>query len=284
MGKLPTGKYYKKHLLSRDDNRVNLRIRPQTEVIQIVDFNEGVYRVIRPILMFYGDKISLMFNDAKYQNTQQMKDITNLILKDYAYTKAEINDIFTRIDIYARNENNKMDRELAALEEEINGWYIKLDPELISRLFKKINDLEKKINQINSKTTKDLSPKIKLVQGSTVAVTVSGLICTVPKGDYFLGGYWSYLNTPLTIELEPNLNSSTANSSSGYKDANYVYLERDPEDRDILIVSKSNQRIIYNGDAMFNKILLAKIETNATTYINTVTKYKSNIGYNKYSF
>ena len=266
MGKLPTGKYYKTHLLSRDDNRVNLRIRPQTEVIQIVDFNEGVYRVIRPILMFYGDKISLMFNDAKYQNTQQMKDITNLILKDYAYTKAEINDIFSKINRYARDENNKMDRELAALEEEINGLYDK---------YKKIIDEKDMLN---------LSPKIKLVQGSTVAVTVSGLICTVPKGDYFLGGYWSYLNTPLTIELEPNLNSSTANSSSGYKDANYVYLERDPEDRDILIVSKSNQRIIYNGDAMFNKILLAKIETNATTYINTVTKYKSNIGYNKYSF
>ena len=41
-----------------------------------------------------------------------------------------------------------------------NG-HIKLDPELISRLFKKINDLEKKINQIISKTNKDLSPKIK---------------------------------------------------------------------------------------------------------------------------
>ena len=39
--------------------------------------------------------------------------------------------------------------------------HIKLDPELISRLFKKINDLEKKINQINTKTKKNISPQIQ---------------------------------------------------------------------------------------------------------------------------
>ena len=39
--------------------------------------------------------------------------------------------------------------------------HIKLDLELISRLFKKINDLEKKINQINTKTKKNISPQIQ---------------------------------------------------------------------------------------------------------------------------
>ena len=39
--------------------------------------------------------------------------------------------------------------------------HIKLDPELISRLFKKINDLEKKINQINTKTKKNISHQIQ---------------------------------------------------------------------------------------------------------------------------
>ena len=39
--------------------------------------------------------------------------------------------------------------------------HIKLDLELISRLFKKINDLEKKINQINTKTKKNISHQIQ---------------------------------------------------------------------------------------------------------------------------
>ena len=47
------------------------------------------------------------------------------------------------------------------IETKEENEFVKLDPELISRLFKKVNDLEKKINQINIKTTKDLSPKIK---------------------------------------------------------------------------------------------------------------------------
>lgn len=155
MGSLPTGKYYKKHLLSRDDNRVNLRIRPQTEVIQIVDFPEGVYRVIRPILMFYGDKISLMFNDAKYQTTQQMIEITNLLLKEYAYTKDEINKIFEDIKKYTKDENTKKDREIATIEEEVNGLYDK---------YKKIIDENDFLN---------VSPKIGLFQEDTLNVLSS---------------------------------------------------------------------------------------------------------------
>ncbi len=152
MGKLPTGKYYKKHLLSRDDNRVNLRIRPQTEVVQIVDFPEGVYKVIRPILMFYGDKISLLVNDNKYQNSQQMKDITNLILKDFAYTKSEINTIFDNINNYARNENDKKNNEINDLETEINN---------LEEDYKKIIDENDFVN---------VSPKINLYQEDSVNV------------------------------------------------------------------------------------------------------------------
>ena len=71
-------------------------------------------------------------------------------------------EIIKDIDIENKKKENKIENinENIFETKEDNG-YIKLDPELISRLFKKINDLEKKINQINSKTTKDLSPKIK---------------------------------------------------------------------------------------------------------------------------
>jgi len=152
MGKLPTGKYYKKHLLSRDDNRVNLRIRPQTEVSQIVDFEQGVYRVVRPILMFYGDKISLMNNDAKYQTTQQMREIADLIIREYAYSKAKINDIFSGINTYARNENTKMDNELTKLENEINNLY------------------EDYIKIIDANDLVNVTPKINLYQEDFVNV------------------------------------------------------------------------------------------------------------------
>jgi hypothetical protein len=153
MGKLPTGKYYKKHLLSRDDNRVNLRIRPQTEVSQIVDFEQGVYRVIRPILMFYGYKISLMNNDAKYQTTQQMREIADLIIREYAYSKAEINNIFSGINTYARNENTKMDNELTKLENEINNLY------------------DDYIKIIDANDLVNVSPKIGLFQEDIMNVT-----------------------------------------------------------------------------------------------------------------
>ena len=77
-------------------------------------------------------------------------------------------EIIKDIDIENKKKENKIENinEIENTNENIfetkeDNGYIKLDPELISRLFKKINDLEKKINQINSKTTKDLSPKIK---------------------------------------------------------------------------------------------------------------------------
>ncbi len=77
-------------------------------------------------------------------------------------------EIIKDIDIESKKKENKIENinEIENTNENIfetkeDNGYIKLDPELISRLFKKINDLEKKINQINSKTTKDLSPKIK---------------------------------------------------------------------------------------------------------------------------
>ena len=77
-------------------------------------------------------------------------------------------EIIKDIDIENKEKENKIENvnEIENTNENIfetkeDNGYIKLDPELISRLFKKINDLEKKINQINSKTTKDLSPKIK---------------------------------------------------------------------------------------------------------------------------
>ena len=85
-------------------------------------------------------------NNDEYDN----KEIKN---DDKQENKQKENRIETIREIENINKN--------IFESKDDNGHIKLDPELISRLFKKINDLEKKINQIISKTNKDLSPKIK---------------------------------------------------------------------------------------------------------------------------
>ena len=90
--------------------------------------------------------------DNNNDNKEIIKDI-DIENKEKEKEKEKENKIENVNEIENTNEN--------IFETKEDNGYIKLDPELISRLFKKINDLEKKINQINSKTTKDLSPKIK---------------------------------------------------------------------------------------------------------------------------
>ena len=114
--------------------------------------------------------------------------------------------------------------------------------------------------------------------------SATGLLCSISPGHYLIGGYWSELIDPIEIDLYPNLNSNTPGSVEGYNDGNYIYLERDPNDRHNLIPSCTNQRIIYESNPVFNKILLAKIETDEEKPINTMIYYRNNIGYNKYTF
>ena len=90
--------------------------------------------------------ININDNNNEYDN----KEIKN---DDKQENKQKENRIETIREIENINKN--------IFESKDDNGHIKLDPELISRLFKKINDLEKKINQIISKTNKDLSPKIK---------------------------------------------------------------------------------------------------------------------------
>ena len=56
-------------------------------------------------------------------------------------------------------ENNENKESIIGEKEEHKQ--IKLEPELISKLVRKVNELEKKINSLNSQTTKDISPQIK---------------------------------------------------------------------------------------------------------------------------
>lgn len=140
----------------------------------------------------------------------------------------------------------------------------------------------------------------------------SGLICYIPSGPIFLGGYYSVINTPISVSLSANLrtkfigqsktlkiNPSTSSSKYGIDkkdletitvnvsennyDANYIYLKRDPDDRDNIIAYASPQRIIFDGARQFNLILVAKVETDAEKCIK-MTYYRVNTGYNDYSF
>ena len=127
---------------------------------------------------------SIKFNEDENQNTLKKQNEN----KANDLNKEKININNDDININAENDNEdkkeiikekKEDKEnkekddkmesISDIENISDNFYditedkghIKLDPELISRLFKKINDLEKKINQINTKTKKNISHQIQ---------------------------------------------------------------------------------------------------------------------------
>ena len=140
----------------------------------------------------------------------------------------------------------------------------------------------------------------------------SGLVCYIPSGPLFLGGYYSVIDTPIsvplsaelrsknigkskTLEIDPSISSSrdgitkmntikkTVNVSLNNYDANYIYIKRDPDDRNNIIAYSSPQRIIFDGSRQFNLLLLAKVETDSEKCVK-MTYYRVNNGYNDYSF
>ena len=127
---------------------------------------------------------SIKFNEDENQNILKKQNEN----KANDLNKEKININNDDININAKNDNEdkkeiikekKEDKEnkekddkmesISDIENISDNFYditedkghIKLDLELISRLFKKINDLEKKINQINTKTKKNISPQIQ---------------------------------------------------------------------------------------------------------------------------
>ena len=97
-----------------------------------------------------------------------------------------------------------------------------------------------------------------------------GLVAYIPSIPIFLGGYFSIIENPIPVTLKPNSD-------------NYIYIERDSNDRTNIIASSSTTRTINEGDKVFNKILCAKCTTNDSSIIS-VEYYRINTGYNDYSF
>ena len=97
-----------------------------------------------------------------------------------------------------------------------------------------------------------------------------GLVAYIPSIPIFLGGYFSIIENPIPVTLQPNSD-------------NYIYIERDSNDRTNIIASSSTTRTINEGDKVFNKILCAKVTTDSANMIS-VEYYRINTGYNDYSF
>ena len=95
------------------------------------------------------------------------------------------------------------------------------------------------------------------------------MIAYIPNIAIFLGGYFTQLENPLTIILEPNTN-------------NYIYLERDGATLDIIAYARP-KRYIAEGARTFNKLCIAKITTNAED-VTDIEYYRINNGYNDYAF
>lgn len=92
----------------------------------------------------------------------------------------------------------------------------------------------------------------------------------IPAIPIFLGGYFSVIEEPIPIEFTPSQH-------------NYIYLQRDPEDKTNIICEISNKLTIYEGEKMFSRICVADVNCDASQ-ITDVTYYHINIGYNDYKW
>ena len=125
------------------------------------------------------------------------------------------------------------------------------------------------IKQMNESDFLNLAPKINSGE-DTVKVTTSGLTATIPTMSIFLGGYFSKITTAIKVALKANT-------------TNYIYMERDSNDRNKINVSVTQTLTITEGSRQFSRICIAAITTNASSVTNTKI-YRINTGYNDYIF
>lgn len=125
------------------------------------------------------------------------------------------------------------------------------------------------IQQMNKSDFLNLAPQINYGE-DTVKVTTSGLTAIIPVMSIFLGGYFSKIEQTISTSLKANT-------------TNYIYLERDSNDRTRINVSVSSTLTIAEGSRQFNRICIAAITTNSTSATNTKI-YRINTGYNDYLF
>ena len=91
------------------------------------------------------------------ENEKINTEDNNIISNSSKNNDLEAENLLEKNENNINNDNNKEN----IFDGKIEIKEFKLEPEMISKLFRKVNELEKKINIINSKTTKDISPKIQ---------------------------------------------------------------------------------------------------------------------------
>lgn len=125
------------------------------------------------------------------------------------------------------------------------------------------------IQQMNESDFLNLAPKINYGE-DTVKVTTSGLTATIPTMSILLGGYFSKITTAIKVTLKAN-------------STNYIYMERDSNDRNKINVSVTQTLTITEGSRQFSRICIAAVTTNTSSVTNTKI-YRINTGYNDYIF
>ena len=91
------------------------------------------------------------------ENEKINTEDNNIISNSSKNNDLEAENLLEKNENNINNDNNKDN----IFDGKIEIKEFKLEPEMISKLFRKVNELEKKINIINAKTTKDISPKIQ---------------------------------------------------------------------------------------------------------------------------
>ena len=140
-----------------------------------IEVNEVKYEV--KSLIEFSSLAKLLFDLSKRQKDMEQniiliktsmneKDerLSNLEKKIQEQDKNDINELqgpkITTNEINEQLQDNQNDN--INNNEDLNANKdIKLNPEMISKLFRKVNELEKRINEIDIKTNKDIEPKIQ---------------------------------------------------------------------------------------------------------------------------
>ena len=140
-----------------------------------IEVNEVKYEV--KSLIEFSSLAKLLFDLSKRQKDMEQniiliktsmneKDerLSNLEKKIEEQDKNDINELqgpkITTNEINEQLQDNQNDN--INNNEDLNANKdIKLNPEMISKLFRKVNELEKRINEIDIKTNKDIEPKIQ---------------------------------------------------------------------------------------------------------------------------
>ena len=147
--------------LDNDNYNININEDNNNEYYKNIDennnYNENNENKENHLEKNNNNDIGKGGDKTEKENEKINTEDNNIISNSSKNNDLEAENLLEKNENNINNDNNKEN----IFDGKIEIKEFKLEPEMISKLFRKVNELEKKINIINAKTTKDISPKIQ---------------------------------------------------------------------------------------------------------------------------